>query len=173
MSGFGSLLHRKAHLWLGQSGPGIHDSLRHPSHLWSLYYIIEWKMEENGKDSSQIYLSKNVGSSFTTCNFELGQPWGGWVQDSFYGCIKFKEIVIMVHKMWQIKSKGFFLFFLFCFLFVFVFVLILTCTRICVCIFVGRQLCWKDYLDFCCQATCIWVDGWRLLVNQKGKPLLL
>ena len=39
-------------------------------------------------------------------------------------------------------------------------------------VFVSRQLCWNDHLDFRCHAVCGgdgWMDGWRLLVNQKGK----
>ena len=37
-------------------------------------------------------------------------------------------------------------------------------------IFVGRQLCWKDHLDFCCHAwlyECM--NGCKLLVNKKER----
>ena len=34
---------------------------------------------------------------------------------------------------------------------------------------------WKDHLDFGCHPVCMYVDmyGCQLLINQKGKPLLL
>ena len=41
-------------------------------------------------------------------------------------------------------------------------------------IFVGRQLCWKDHLDFCCHAVFMygWMDdvGFSSTLQQKGKP---